>query len=154
MDAQTILNVAVVVGGLYFVGRVAFKKISGSLAARREAQLASAQAMNRLAEELSKINAQVGEGMVSPLLQGLVRVCEAQVEEIGRLRASVDKFVKVVTPEAGRDEDVVEGYDEVMADRTFAKQQFMSQGYTEDEAEAQVDAEQVKKTLSPSVVTY
>lgn len=96
-------------------------------------------ATKQLAEEIAALRKQMSGFELMP---GLVKVCEAQVAEVAKLREAVTAFTKVVVREAASDEDILENYSETQADLAYARGQYMAQGYTPEEAEAKVDADE------------
>jgi hypothetical protein len=95
-----------------------------------------------LATEIAELRKQM-EGFA--LFPGLVKVCEAQVAEVAKLREAVGVFTKVVVREPAADEDVVENYDETQADRAYARGRYMAEGFSPDDAALRVDADEAIK---------
>jgi hypothetical protein len=101
-------------------------------------------AMERLADELAQANSLDAK----PLLEGLVRVCAAQVEAVQKPREAVASFTKLVAREPEKDEDVVQNYSEEDADRAFARGQYMAEGYSPEEADLRVDVDDQRRIYS------
>lgn len=144
MDPRDIIIYGVGTAGcLYFVWNTivkpAYAKLKVSGEQKTAAILANTAALEQVRSELSAINGKLGGFELMP---GLVRVCDAQVMEISKLREVVAKFAAVVVREPEAESDVVEKYDEHDADRAYAKGQYMAQGMSPDEAELRVDSDE------------
>jgi hypothetical protein len=132
--------------GLYFVwknGILSFWATWCSLQEdKAEAIRINTNSLEKLGAELSEFRKQM-DGFT--LMPGLVKVCEAQVAEVAKLREAVGAFTKVVVREPAKDEDVLEQYDETQADLAFARGKYMAEGLSPDEAAAKVDADEAIK---------
>lgn len=95
-------------------------------------------------------------GAAPKLIAGQIRVCEAMVIEIAKLREAVEKFTSVVVaggpqpPDTSPTPAAYQPYDEEEADKAFLTQTFMAGGMTEEEAKIRAELEKTKQVLSPA----
>lgn len=135
--------------GAYLALRPVFSAIRAKYTEHIDLRRQNTDAVIALAAALEKASSKEAVEATNALIQGLVKVCEAQVAEVGKMRAAVAAFAKIVAPPDRDDKDVLEHHNEWEADQTFRKQQFMAEGMTEDEAMLHVQIENEKLVGSP-----
>jgi Asp-tRNA(Asn)/Glu-tRNA(Gln) amidotransferase C subunit len=153
MNAQTMVVALAVVICLYATGSKAWGWVKALLHAYGE----RTSALEQLAKELGNLRDTASRlekttdtmEKIPEYLGGLVKVCEAQVEQYDQFSQTVKEFRDSIVKPPDRDE--VKAYDEDEADLTFRKQGYLAEGWSDSEAEIKAKIDQDKTILTPGV---